>query len=79
MARKVDAQSQSSQGAIDLSSLSDNQLLTYTQAATVLGVTHQNMRRLVAQGVIAKVDLGHRTKRIRVASLRALIAEREVA
>lgn len=79
MARKNDAQKQETAGAIDLASLSDNQLLTYTQAATVLQVEPQHVRRLVSQGEIAKVDLGHRTKRIRAAALRKFILEREAA
>lgn len=73
------ATSRESNDAIPFDSLFDNQLLNYTQAAMVLKVEPQHVRRLVSQGKISKVDLGHRTKRIRVAALRKFILEREIA
>lgn len=59
--------------------LSENQLLTYTQAAVYLGITPQYLRELKAARRIRAVELGKRCIRFRVASLNRFIAERETA
>lgn len=82
MSKEVNAESHGIVGAIALDSLSDNQLLTYTQTAAVLQLKcvsdpSQPVRRLVSNGKLKSVALGHRTKRIRVAALKRFILERE--
>lgn len=64
---------------IELPPLFDNQLLTYDQAAMILGVTPQYLRVLKANGQIPSVDIGPKCVRFRVASLNRWIAEREVS
>lgn len=64
---------------IGFGSLSDNQLLNYTQAAQFLGVSPQYLRELKSRGRIAAVEIGPRCVRFRVASLNKFVLEREVS
>lgn len=59
--------------------LSDNQLLTYTEAAEYLGITPQYLRELKAAREIRAVEIGKRCVRFRVATLNRFIADRETA
>lgn len=64
---------------IGFGSLSENQLLNYTQAAKFLGITPQYLRELKSRRKISAVEIGPRCVRFRVASLNKFIFEREVS
>jgi excisionase family DNA binding protein len=63
----------------EISTLFENQLLTYTQAAEFLCITPQYLRELKAKGAIKAVEIGPNCVRFRVASLNQFILEREVS
>ncbi len=58
--------------------LSDNQLLTYKQAARYLSVTEPYLRRFKAEGKIPFVPMGTRGVRFRVKSLDEWVERREI-
>ena len=59
--------------------ISDNQLLSYAQAAKYLSVSESYLRRLKSKGHIPFVFIGSRGVRFRVSSLNRWIEKREVS
>lgn len=53
------------------------QLLTYEQAAELLGISVRELRRLVSAGLVRAVRLGYRTVRFRPVELDKFVARNE--
>lgn len=60
------------------SKLFENQLLTYKQAASYLGISVSYLRELKSKKKVSFVFVGHRAVRFRVASLDSFVRQREV-
>lgn len=59
---------------MDQSSLSPKRLFTYTDAATVLGVSQRTVQRYIASGLIHTVSVGPRLRRILPDEMERIIA-----